>query len=321
MLGLVAFLAAPRVFHRTAPALHLVRTIPLPGVEGRIDHMAADARGRRLFIAALGNNTLEVVDLRAGARTRSIRGLREPQGVAFAAPLNRLFVANGQGAGCDVFDGATLAKLKTITLGDDSDNVRFDPASSQVVIGYGSGALAFVDAAARQEALSVGLRGHPEAFQLESAGARIFVNVPTAEQVAVIDRRKRAVVARWPVTVAKSNFPLALDEQSHRIIVGCRRPAKALVYDSVTGKLVESFDIVGDADDMFIDRKRDRLYVIGGEGFVDVFGREGGRYRRIARIPAAEGARTGLFIPELDLLCVAAPRRAGRPAAILVYAP
>lgn len=303
------------------PALKLVQTIPLPGVEGRIDHMAADTRGQRLFVAALGNNTLEVIDLRAGARTHSIRGLKEPQGVAFAAPLNRLFVANGQGEGCDVFDGTTFSKLKSLKLGDDSDNVRFDPASRQVVIGYGSGALAFVNAATYHEPFTIGLRGHPESFQLESSGPRVFVNIPNAEQIAVIDRAKKSVVAHLPVTEAKSNFPMALDEQNHRLIVGCRQPAKALVYDTSTGHVGESFGIVGDTDDMFIDRKRPRLYVIGGEGFVDVFAREGGRHRRIERIATAPGARTGLYIPELDLLCVAAPHRGGRQAEIRVYAP
>jgi DNA-binding beta-propeller fold protein YncE len=320
MLSLL-FLSAALLYRGPATALRLVQTIPLPGVEGRIDHMAADVRGQRLFVAALGNNTVEVVDLRAGARTHTIRGMREPQGVAFAATLNRLFVANGQGEGCDVFDGTTFAKLKTIELGDDSDNVRFDPASHQVVIGYGSGALAFVNGTTYQEPFFVGLQGHPESFQLESGGPRIFINIPDAEQIAVIDRAKKSVVAHWPVTEAKSNFPMALDEQNHQVIVGCRRPPKALVYDTTTGRMVESVDIVGDTDDMFIDRKRGRLYVIGGEGFVDVFARESGRYRRTERIATAQGARTGLYIPELDLLCVAAPHRGANQARIQVFKP
>jgi hypothetical protein len=114
---------------------------------------------------------------------------------------------------------------------------------------------------------------------------------------------------------------MALDEQNHQLIVGCRRPAKALVYDTSTGRIIQSFDCAGDTDDMFIDQKRGRLYVIGGEGFVDVFARDSGRYRRIERIATAAGARTGLFIPDLDLLCVAAPRRGNHPAEIRVYAP
>jgi DNA-binding beta-propeller fold protein YncE len=300
-------------------ALKLVQTIPLPGVEGRIDHMAVDIRGQRLFVAALGNNTVEVVDMRAGARVHTILGLKEPQGVAFAPDLNRIFVANGQGEGCDVFDGTTYAKQKTIRLGDDSDNVRYDPATKQVVVGYGSGALAFINATTYQRPYFIGLQAHPESFQLESSGTRIYVNIPNADQIAVIDRAKKSVVADWPVTAAKSNFPMALDEQNHRVIIACRRPAKALVYDTGSGRMVASFDILGDADDLFVDHKRSRIYVAGGEGFVDVFASESGAYHRMDRVATAPGARTALFIPELGKLCVAVPHRGNQRAEIRVY--
>lgn len=303
------------------PPLALVRTIPLPGVEGRIDHMAVDARGQRLFVCALGNNTVEVVDLKAGRVVHTIRGLHEPQGCAYAADVKRLFVANGQGEGCDVFDGATFAKLKTTRFGDDSDNVRYDSANREVAVGYGSGALAFVDASTTREPSTISLAAHPESFQLESSGPRVFVNVPNAEQIAVIDRQKRTVVAHWPLKEAKSNFPMALDEPNHRLIVGCRRPARALVFDTASGRQVESFDIVGDADDLWVDHKRHRLYAVGGEGFVDVFAENGGRHTRLARIATAAGARTAFFSSELDLLCVAVPHRGSQRTEIRVYQP
>jgi len=315
---MIPLIAAWAILQAGAP-LRLVATIPLPGVEGRIDHMAADEQGQRLFIAALGNNTLEVVDLRAGARTHTIRGLKEPQGVAFSPELNRIFVANGQGEGCDVYDGTTFAKLKTIRLGDDSDNVRYDSRSKQVVVGYGSGALAFINGSTYQEPLFIGLQAHPESFQLETSGTRVYVNVPDAEQIAIIDRAKKSVIAHWPVTAAKSNFPMALDEENHVVIVGCRRPAKALVYDTRSGKLTTSFDIVGDTDDLFVDHERHRIYVAGGEGYVDVFADGGGSYRRIQRIATAPGARTAFFIPSLHRLCVAVPHRGFRQASLLVF--
>ena len=107
-----------------SPPLRMVQTIPLPNVEGRIDHLAVDLKGQRLFIAALGNNTVEVLDLHAGKRIRSITGFREPQGVAFIPEFNKLFVANGKNGACDAFDGSSLKPIKSIKFSEDADNIR-----------------------------------------------------------------------------------------------------------------------------------------------------------------------------------------------------
>src|SRR5207247_1893121 len=115
--------------------LRLVQTIALPGVEGRIDHLALDLDRQRLFVAALGNNTVEVLDLRAGTRLRSIGGLHEPQGIAFVPDSGRLFVASGGTGACDLFDADTLHSIKTVPLGDDADNVRYEAAAKRVYVG------------------------------------------------------------------------------------------------------------------------------------------------------------------------------------------
>jgi DNA-binding beta-propeller fold protein YncE len=299
--------------------LTLTTAIELPRVEGRIDHLAFDAVGQRLFIAALGNNTVEVIDVKAGKHLRSLPGFREPQGIAALPDAKLIAVANGQGDGVQfVSDDYRMAQA--VRLGDDSDNVRYDAAAKRVYVGFGSGAIAAVSAGDAKLIGEAKLAGHPESFQLERSGTRIFVNVPNADHIAVVDRGSMRVTATWPVRTAKANFPMALDETSHRLIVGCRRPAKALVYDTTSGKEITAFDIVGDTDDLFYDTARKRLYVSGGEGFIDVFqSDDANRFSRLARVPTAAGARTSLFVSDPSRLFLAVPHRGSQRAEIRVF--
>jgi DNA-binding beta-propeller fold protein YncE len=300
--------------------LTLVGTIDLPAVEGRIDHLAVDVAAQRLYVAALGNNTVEVLDLKSSSRVKSVPGFREPQGIMVVPDAKLVAVANGQGDGVQFIDAGDYHPIKAVKLGDDSDNVRYDLAAKRLFVGFGSGALAAVSPADGKVLGEAKLAGHPESFQLERSGARVFVNVPTADQIAVVDRAAMKVIATWPVVGAKSNFPMALDEANHRIFVGCRRPAKVLVYDTVTGKESGSFDIVGDTDDLFYDAARKRLYVSGGEGYLDVFqGQDANRFARIAHIATAAGARTSLFVPEQSRFYLAVPHRGSQKAELRIY--
>src|SRR5574337_2044101 len=303
----------------TTPLRH-VTTIPLPGVTGRIDHLAIDLKGQRLFVAALGNDSLEVLDLHAGRHMRSIGGLREPQGVLFILASRQIVVTNGQSGTVDMLNGISLALEKRVASFDDADNIRYDPATNSLYVGYGNGALGILDAANGQRLADITLAGHPESLQLERSGPRVFVNVPTAQQIAVIDREKRIVVKTWPLTGAQANFPMALDEPQHRLFVGFRKPAKLVVFDTESGKVVASLDSAGDTDDIFYDAARRRIYISCGEGFIDVVEQvDADYYKRVAKIPTAPGARTSLFVPELGRLYLAVPRQAGRAAEVRVY--
>ncbi len=298
----------------------LIGTIDLPGVEGRIDHLAFDAAAQRLFVAALGHNSVEVLDIKAGRHLRTLPGFQEPQGIAVLADARLVAIASGHGEGVQLLNADDFRPRQNVRLGEDSDNVRYDASARRVYVGFGSGALAAInpgDGAVLGEAK---LGGHPESFQLEKSGSRIFVNVPTAGRIAVVDRAAMNVAATWPVTGARSNFPMALDEANHRIFIGCRRPAKVLVYDTGTGKEVGAFDIVGDTDDLFYDAERARLYVSGGEGYIDVLQTRGAnQFARIARVATAAGARTSLFVAELHRLFLAVPHRGSQKAEIRVY--
>ncbi len=302
-----------------APAT-LVSTIELPRVEGRVDHLAVDASTQRLYVAALENNTVEVIDLKSGRHARSVPGFREPQGIAVVPDGKLVAVANGQGEGVQFIDAGDYRLTRAVRLGNDSDNVRYDLAAKRLFVGFGGGALAAVSPADGKVLGEAKLAGHPESFQLERSGSRIFVNVPAADQIAVVDRATMKVVATWPVVSAKSNFPMALDEANHRMFVGCRRPAKVLVYDTTSGKELTSFDIVGDTDDLFYDAPRKRLYVTGGDGFLDAFqDQSANRFARIAHVATAAGARTSLFVAELNRLYLAVPHRGSQRAEIRVY--
>jgi DNA-binding beta-propeller fold protein YncE len=321
-LGSLLTMAAAALATAAAPAdqpLVFLKSVPLPAVEGRIDHLTVSRDDTRLFVAALGNNSLEVLDLTTGQHVRSVKGLHEPQGIATIPAPPQIVVANGQGA-VEFRAGDDLRVTRSVALGDDADNVRYDAKARRIYVGYGSGAIGAIDAGDGRQLGAVPVGGHPESFQLEASGPRLFVNVPTAKQIAVIDRGTMKVTATWPVTEAAANYPMALDEAGHRLFVGCRQPAKVLIVDTSSGKVLNAVDIVGDTDDIFWDAARKRLYVTGGEGFVDVLQPSGASLVRAARIPTAAGARTALFVPEQDRLYVAVPHRGGQNAEIRVYA-
>jgi YVTN family beta-propeller protein len=300
--------------------LKLKTTVALQRVEGRIDHFAFDPAGERLFVCALGNNTVEVIDLRSSQRVHSITGLGAPQGVAYVPEFNRLFVANDKGGICKIYDGKSFQVVGELDLKDDADNVRYDDAKKKLYVGFGSGGIAVVNAPDGKQVGSIKLNAHPEAFQLEKNGSRIFVNVPNSRHVAVLDRDKGEVVARWKTDLAFGNFPMALDEANHRLFVGCRLPSKLVVLNSDSGDVVAKIDISGDTDDVFYDAKQHRIYAICGAGKIDVVEQtDSNTYKTSTKIDTAEGARTGLFVAERNTLFVAVPHRGLQQAEVRCY--
>jgi len=316
----VALCIYPTATHGEEAALQLKQTVSLPGVEGRIDHLALDAAGERLFVCALGNNTVEVLDLQKGERIHSITGLSAPQGIAYIPELNRFFVANDKGGIFKIYDGKSYQTVGELDFKDDADNVRYDSATKQIYVGFGSGGIGIINAAAGEQVGLIKLAAHPEAFELEKRGNRIFVNVPNARHVAVIDRDKGEVVATWKTGDASANFPMALDETNHRLFIGCRSPSKLVVLNTESGNLVASIGISSDTDDIFYDSKRHRIYAICGAGKIDIIEQTSAdAYKALAKIDTANGARTGLFVPERDTIFVAVPHRGSQEAEIRAH--
>jgi DNA-binding beta-propeller fold protein YncE len=305
---------------QSSPALRQLAAVRLPGVQGRIDHLAFDSAQQHLFVAALGNNTVEVLDTAKNVHLRSLSGFREPQGIAVVPDAGAVAVANGGTGTLQLVDSQTFATRWRIDIGGDADNVRYDAAAKRIYVAA-EGGLYAVDPAAGKTVGQVAIDGHPESFQLETAGTQVFANLPglLSSQVIAGDRQSMRVTARWGTQGCGGNYPMALDQPTMRLLIGCRRPARLAMIDTRSGSLITSIDIVGDTDDLFYDDARRRLYVIGGDGFVDVVGRDGDRLQRLGRVTTRGGARTGLWVAAQGRLYVAVPERGGEGAEVRVF--
>lgn len=349
----LACLISPAQITAAGEPLVQVGSIPLRGVEGRLDHLSFDTRSPRLFVAALENHSVEVVDLARRRRVHQLTGIREPQGLLCIPEQNRLLVCSRGDGTCRSFNATTYEEGPWIDLGRNADNVRFDPDTQVIYVGSGgepgNGLLTAIDLISLLPAAQGGqpapphspadfllnrprqadprmesqLPAHPESFQLDPANRRLLVNLPDEHHIAVLQIGTNSLTnaAAWPVTVGEKNFPMALDPASARLFIACRQPPLLAAYDSRAGNLLAQTPCVADADDLFYDAKLKRVYVIGGEGFADVFqvSDTAQEPTRLARLPTAPRARTGLFIPELQMLAVAAPHITNRPAAVLLF--
>jgi YVTN family beta-propeller protein len=321
MLGImVEACRAAESADRREGALEKESAIPLGDIRGRIDHLAIDVPRQRLYVAELGNDTVGVVDLQERKTIRTLTGLKEPQGIAYVPASDTVYVANAGDGSVRLFRGADSTPAGQIALGSDADNVRVNEDGSRVFVGFGDGALAVIDATTQRKIEEIPLKAHPESFRLERSGPRIFVNVPDAHAITVVDRASNKEIASWQTGNLRANFPLALDDSGHVLAV-FRHPAKIGVFQAKDGRLLSSFDTCGDSDDVFIDAKRHRLYVICGEGFIDTFAQDGDVFRRIARLTTVGGARTGFFSPDTDRLYLAVRAALGHPASIWVLRP
>ena len=300
--------------------LTLQKEIALSNIKGRIDHIDINLKDQIAYIAALGNNTLEIVDLKNGKVTGSITGLDEPQGVAYLAKHKEILIANGGTGECGFYNALTLKKMGSIKLADDADDVRYDAETDKLYVGYGSGGIAIIDAASHKQVGDIPLPAHPESFQLDTKTNKLWVNLPGSGMVGVCDPNTLKLTAKWSKLLPRANFPMAYDEAQHRIIVGYRVPAKLIVYDSETGTEIFSAPMVGDVDDLYWDTKSRSVYISGGGGAVDIFKQISDKtYKQTAHIKTRDGARTSLLVPELGLFLIAARESGDKKAALLVY--
>lgn len=299
--------------------LRLIATISMPNVRGRIDHLAFDKEHQVVFVAALGNNTIEVADLKSKKVIHTIKGLHKPQGIIFIPENKTVFVANGDTGECDIFNADTFQKIGSVKLPGDADNVRLDQVAKRIYVGYGDGGIAVIDATSYKVISEIKLSGHPESFQIDNTFKRIYANVPDSKQIEIIDLNANAVTGTWMMTEAK-NYPMALDESSHRLFVGFREPPKLLIFDVEAGKTISSQDIDNDVDDIFYNDLKRQIYLSCGGGYIDVIKQKtSNTYIAEAKIASRAGARTSLFVPELNQLIVASPSRGNTEAALLVY--
>jgi DNA-binding beta-propeller fold protein YncE len=312
---------------RPAPAaepatLELVRTIPLKGAPGRLDHAAIDSKHGRLFVANLSNNSLDVVDLKAGTLIKQVPGQRKIQGIAYAPDLDRIYVGNGIGGECNVFDGRDYKLLKSIKL-PGADNVRYLARRQFVYVGHAEKALSVIDARTFEVKATIKLPGRPEGFQLEGKRPRLYMNTVDPTRLVVVDTDANKVLHRYPITLADRAYPMALDEANRRLFIGCRNKPSVVVVDSESGKEVASVELPADIDDLFYDARNRRLYASCGAGALAVLRqRDADHYEVIEKIPTVKLARTCFFDPAGGLLYLFVPRQEGQPGpTVRVYRP
>jgi DNA-binding beta-propeller fold protein YncE len=298
----------------------LIKTILLPEVKGRIDHMDVNLKDQILYVAALGNNTLEVVDLTTGKILKSIKGLHEPQGIGYVPQTSEILVANGDNGDCYFYNSRGFEKTATLHLQADADDVRFDSASEKLYVGYGDGGISVIDPETHKQIADIKLPAHPESFQIDKKLNLLYVNLPNAKMVGVIELDRQIMTGKWERAQPSANFPMALDSIHHQVFVGYRNPARLIVFDGRSGKEIGNINMAGDADDLYYDLKTDRVFVSGGAGSIDIFQRQKDySFAQIAGIPTRNGARTSLLIPQLNLFVLAERAVSGKPADLLVY--
>jgi hypothetical protein len=310
---------------QTDAPLVLERKILLPSVKGKFDHFAIDEVGNRLFAAATGNKSVEVIDLASGKVIQSLTGMGKPHGLVWVAATGRLFVADGEKAELTVFEGEPLKLLKSIKLSEDADDMVYDAQSAMLYVGHGGtnsanpASIAVVDAKRLSVLTQLPMDAHPEALELAPGGNRIFVNVSDTGQVVVIDGSTHLKMKTWTLANAKGNTPLAYDGPNDLLLVGCRTPAKLLVLNGKTGEEVGSAPADAGADDLFYEAKTHRAYLVTGSGAVDSFAVSStGKLQALGVTHTAVGAKTGLLVPSQSVMYIGVPGTS-TPSEIDVY--
>jgi DNA-binding beta-propeller fold protein YncE len=325
LVALFLLVAASTAMAQPTGPLMVLKTILLPGVSGKFDHFAYDGPANRLFAAATGNHTVEVIDVPAGKVLQQIGGLGKPHGLAWVAESGRLFVADGSLAALKVYDGTPFKLIATLPLSDDADDMVYDETTKLLYVGHGGstaaapGGVAVIDTVKLRIVDNLPMEAHPEALEIDPVSHRIFVNVADAAKVAVIDGATHAVIARWTLDRAKDNVPLAFVPETHALLLGCRTPATALLLDANDGSEIDSKPSSAGADDLFYDAATRRVYVIAGSGAVDVLELSAGKLKSIGKVETAPGVKTGLLVPALHELFVGMPSVASLPSQVRVF--
>jgi len=305
--------------------LQVTKIISLPGIKGRIDHLDINLKKQIVYVAALESNAVEVVDINNGKVLHSITGLDEPQGIAYLPQNQEIFVANGGNGNCYFFNANTFQKVATVKLKSDADDVRYDSAGKKIYVGYGRGGIAIIDAASHKQTGDVKLPCHPEGFQIDPKTNLLYLNLPSANLISVVDLKQLKLIRNISENYRSGNFPMALDSSGKRLFIGYRHPGKLVVMNAKSGHRISVSELTNDSDDLFYDEETKRIYVSCGggyanSGYINIFQSEGGeKCKQIANIPTRNGARTSLLVPQLNLFLLAEPSVYSYDSELVVY--
>jgi hypothetical protein len=300
--------------------LTLIKEIPLPSVKGRIDHMAMNLKDQVLYIAALGNHTIEVVDIKNSKHIHSIQDVDEPQGVAYIPETNELVVASGGTGDCVFYNAADYSLVATLHLRGDADNIRHHVLQHIIYVGYGNGGIAEIDVVTHKLLREVALDAHPESFQIDIKNDRLFVNLPNGKSIAVVRLSDLTLIDTWKIKNERANFPMAIDMGFNRVMIGYRRPSVLVSYDASSGKELARSELVDDVDDVFYDPTSRTIFASGGGGAINIYKADSKIvFQKLANIPTRDGARTSLLVPDMKMLILAQRAAGQKEASIACY--
>src|SRR6266849_7187575 len=310
-----------------AAPIKLIQTFELPAEDkGNFDHFGIDLKGGRLFATPEGYHAVVVFDLKTGKVVHKIDGIGKPHAVLYREDLNRIYVTDGDAGDLKIFDGTTYGLVSSVKLLEDADSIGYDPVTKYLYIDNGGGdvhqtysMLSVIDTTAGKKLADIKINGETlEAMALETSSPRIFVNNKAKNQVDVVDREKRTIVASWPVTKCKTNVAMAFDEADHRLFVACRT-GNISVLDTQSGKEITALPITKGVDDVVYDPASKRIYA-ACDGNVDVYQQSGpDQYKLLAQVPTAPMGRTARLVPELKRYFVAIPQHGTDAAKILLF--
>jgi YVTN family beta-propeller protein len=293
--------------------LHLTKIISLPSVKGRIDHLDINLKDQIVYVAALGSNAVEVININTGKVVHRITGLDKPQGIAYISQSHEIFIANGGNGDCYFYNANTFEKVAAIHLKSDADDVHYDSADAKIYAGYGRGGIAIIDAKDHKQTGDIKLSDHPEGFQIDTRNNLLYVNLPSSNLISVVDLKQLKLIRNISENYRSGNFPMALDSSGERLFIGYRHPGKLVVMNTKSGHRISVSELTNDSDDLFFDEGTKRIYVSCGGGYtnlgyINIFQLEGGeKCKQIANIPSRNGARTSLLVPQLNLFLLAEP--------------
>ena len=307
----------------SALPLTLLHRSDLPGYDGDFDHLFADTRENKLFVAAEDHGTVEVFDLKTGRHLKTLTTFKTPHAFFLVPGTHRLIVTDDSGP--RIIDDRTYQLLGRIgAVAPGSDTEYYDPATGHLFIVSGGGDVNLKNCWLNEIDPATGrvLRklefdsDHVEAMQAEQHGERMFINVADKNEVDVIDKKTLRVVGHWPIVGAATNLSMALDEQNHRLFVVTRKPTQLFVLNTDDGHTVATLDVPAVNDGVYFDTRRKRIYVPGAVGEIGVYQEtDPDHYREIARVPSAPGGKSELFAPRLNELFVAISPQYNRPPA------
>lgn len=311
-----------------AAPLKPIRTIELPGaIKGPFDHFGIDLKNNRLFATAEAYKAVLVVDLNTGKVIHEIP-VEKPHAVLYRDDLDRIYVTDGVDGSLKIFDGRNYELQQRVGLAKDADSIGYDPSRKLLYVVNGGkdegqkySLLSVIDTTTGKKVAELKIDGETlEALALDLFRPKLYVNNTAKNEIEVVDRWKNKVIATWPVTLAKRNVAMAVDEAHQRLFTGCRS-GQIVVFDTNTGQELQALPIAPGVDDLTYDSASKRLYA-AGNGSIDVLEEvDADHYKSVGRVEAGGPARTARLVAQLNLYFVAVPQSGSRNAAIAVFEP